>query len=100
MLSRMRCLRAASLSLRCCVRRVVSTGPYAVVRHPMYAAATLLYLATPVALGSFWGLVPAAFVATGMVVRILLEERTLREELEGYDAYTRTVRWRLLPGVW
>jgi protein-S-isoprenylcysteine O-methyltransferase Ste14 len=80
--------------------RVVSTGPYAVVRHPMYAAATLLYLATPVALGSFWGLVPAAFVAMGMVVRILLEERTLREELEGYDAYTRTVRWRLLPGVW
>lgn len=79
---------------------VISTGPYAVVRHPMYVAVHVMFLATPLALGSWWGLVPAALVVPGMVVRILDEEKQLREGLPGYREYCEKVRWRQVPGVW
>jgi len=79
--------------------RVVTTGPYAVVRHPMYAGYVVWLLATPVALGSVPALVPAALIATGMVVRTVLEDRTLHAELPGYPEYASKVRWRLLPHV-
>ena len=79
--------------------RVITTGPYAVVRHPMYAGYIVWLLATPVALGSVPALVPAALVAAGIVVRTVLEDRTLHAELPGYPEYASKVRWRLLPHV-
>ena len=81
-------------------QRVVSTGPYAVVRHPMYAAVTLIALATPVALGSWWALIPAACLIAVMTARIRNEERVLADELKGYRDYMRTTVYRLIPGVW
>jgi protein-S-isoprenylcysteine O-methyltransferase Ste14 len=79
--------------------RVVTTGPYAAVRHPMYAGYIVWLLATPFALGSVPALVPAALIAIGMVVRTVLEDRTLHAELPGYPEYAAKVRWRLLPHV-
>lgn len=79
---------------------VISSGPYAVVRHPMYVATNVMFLASPVALGSWWGLVPAVLVLPGMVLRILDEEQQLREGLPGYAEYCEKVRWRQVPGVW
>ena len=78
---------------------VVSTGPYAVVRHPMYAGYFVWLLAVPVALGSLWALLPAALVAAAIVVRTVLEDRTFHAELPGYAEYAARVRWRLLPHV-
>lgn len=81
-------------------QRVISTGPYAVVRHPMYVATNAMFLATPLALGSWWALVPAVLVLPGMVWRILDEEKQLREGLPGYREYCEKVRWRQVPGLW
>jgi protein-S-isoprenylcysteine O-methyltransferase Ste14 len=80
--------------------RVVSGGPYAFVRHPGYAGPMAGHLALPIALGSLWGLVPAALGCACLAIRIGLEERVLREELPGYTEYATRVRWRLVPGVW
>lgn len=79
---------------------VVSSGPYAVLRHPGYAGAVAAHLALPLALGSPWGVAPAVLGAGFVVLRIQGEERVLREGLPGYAAYAARVRWRLLPGVW
>jgi protein-S-isoprenylcysteine O-methyltransferase Ste14 len=79
---------------------VVDTGPYAIVRHPGYAAAGLLCLGIPLALGSFWALVPGVVAYLVLVVRTVLEDRTLRAELPGYEGYAQRVRYRLVPGVW
>lgn len=79
---------------------VISSGPYAAVRHPMYTAAIILYVATPVALASWRGLVPAAVLAAVIVWRLLDEEAYLARNLPGYDDYRRKVRARLIPGVW
>lgn len=81
-------------------QQIVSTGPYAIVRHPMYAATILMYLATPVALGSWWGVLPALTLIPIMVLRIRNEEEVLLRELAGYEEYRRKVRYRLLPCVW
>jgi len=81
-------------------QRVVATGPYAWVRHPMYAGSVLAFLATPLALGSWWALLPALLLCGSMVVRLLDEERYLTVHLPGYDAYRAALRWRLVPGVW
>jgi protein-S-isoprenylcysteine O-methyltransferase Ste14 len=81
-------------------QRVISTGLYAVVRHPMYAFAVLLFLATPLALGSWWGLVPAALLLATLVWRLLDEEQYLARNLPGYADYQRQVRTRLIPGIW
>jgi protein-S-isoprenylcysteine O-methyltransferase Ste14 len=80
-------------------QRVISTGPYAHVRHPMYAGAALLIFAMPIALGSFWGMLPAALAIPVLIARILDEERTLSAELPGYDDYCRAVPYRLVPLV-
>jgi protein-S-isoprenylcysteine O-methyltransferase Ste14 len=79
---------------------VVTTGPYAIVRHPMYAGAGLMFFGIPMLLGSAYGiaLAPAWYIL--LAVRIPLEERVLRENLAGYDDYARRVPWRLLPGIW
>ncbi len=79
--------------------RVVSTGPYAVVRHPMYAGYALWVIASAVALGSLPALAPALLIAVGVVVRTVLEDRTLHAELPGYAEYASRVRWRLVPRV-
>lgn len=79
---------------------LVSTGLYAVVRHPMYAGNVLLMAGTPLALGSYWGLV---FLLPGvalLAVRLLDEERLLTEQLPGYREYTARVRYRLVPHLW
>jgi len=79
---------------------VVSGGPYRVVRHPGYLGGILTLLSTPIMLGSLWALLPAGFVVGLTVVRTFLEDKTLQEELNGYKDYSKTVRYRLLPGVW
>lgn len=81
-------------------QRVVDQGPYARVRHPGYAALALWALATPLLLRSRWALVPAAFTAAWVVLRTALEDAFLRRRLDGYAAYARRVRTRLVPGVW
>lgn len=80
--------------------KVVDTGPYAIVRHPMYLSAFFLFFGSALALGSFWALIPAGFVALVIVVRTALEDRTLQNELEGYKVYASRVRYRLIPGIW
>lgn len=80
--------------------RVVTTGPYAVVRHPGYLGAILGGLALPLMLGSAWTFVPAGLVAALFVVRTALEDRMLRRKLPGYEDYSHHTRYRLLPGVW
>jgi protein-S-isoprenylcysteine O-methyltransferase Ste14 len=80
--------------------RVVDSGPYAHVRHPMYLGMLLQYLGQPLLLGSTWALLPVAGVVLAMSARIVLEERTLRAELPGYVEYTARTRFRLLPGLW
>jgi protein-S-isoprenylcysteine O-methyltransferase Ste14 len=79
---------------------VISTGPYAMVRHPIYFGVIILVLGTPLALGSLWGLLFMLVDVPILMVRILDEEKLLRSELDGYDAYTRDVRYRLVPGLW
>jgi len=81
-------------------QRVISTGPYAIVRHPMYAGTTALFLATPVALGSWWALLPALSLVPIFVLRIRNEEEVLLRELAGYEEYRRKVRYRLVPFIW
>ena len=80
--------------------RVIDTGPYAFVRHPGYLGFFGWCLSAPLLLGSWWAFVPAVLSVVGLVVRTALEDRTLRKELEGYEAYSKRVRHRLLPGVW
>jgi protein-S-isoprenylcysteine O-methyltransferase Ste14 len=81
-------------------QRVVSTGPYAVVRHPLYAAALLLLPSTALLLGSWLGLAATIVLAAGLVVRTALEDRKLQRELPGYREYTQRVRHRLIPRIW
>jgi protein-S-isoprenylcysteine O-methyltransferase Ste14 len=79
---------------------VVSSGAYALVRHPAYAGVLLAHLALPFALGSIWALVPAAVGTILFIVRTAREDQTLRDHLVGYREYQTRVRWRLLPGMW
>jgi protein-S-isoprenylcysteine O-methyltransferase Ste14 len=80
--------------------RVVDSGPYAIVRHPGYAAGAMILIGMALALGSLWALLPAALVIASIAVRTALEERVLRAELPGYADYTRRVTYRWIPGVW
>jgi protein-S-isoprenylcysteine O-methyltransferase Ste14 len=80
--------------------RVVDTGPYAWVRHPMYSAAIVMLAGIPLALDSVWGLLVVPLGVAVLAARLLAEERTLDRRLPGYLEYRRRVRWRLLPGLW
>ena len=80
--------------------RVITGGPYRYVRHPGYGGFLLFWLGSALALNSAWALVPVVLLAAVTGLRILYEERTLREGLDGYVDYTRNVRFRLVPGVW
>jgi protein-S-isoprenylcysteine O-methyltransferase Ste14 len=79
---------------------VISTGPYHYVRHPMYAGGLLLFLGTPLLLGSWYGLLLFLVLIPAVAVRAIPEERVLRAELPGYDAYMAQVKYRLIPYVW
>ena len=81
-------------------QRVISTGPYGVVRHPMYAYSLLLMIGAPLLLGSLWGLLGLALFVPLLAARLLGEEAMLMEGLPGYRDYAAKVRFRLVPGVW
>ncbi len=79
---------------------VVTTGPYRYVRHPLYGGAILFFLGTPLLLGSWYGLAVAPVMIAFLAARARMEEKTLRQELEGYEEYAARVRYRLIPGIW
>jgi protein-S-isoprenylcysteine O-methyltransferase Ste14 len=81
-------------------QKVISSGVYALVRHPMYFGALFLFAGTPVALGSWWALLLFPVLIPILVARILNEEKLLARDLPGYVEYMRKVRYRLIPGVW
>lgn len=81
-------------------QRLISTGLYAIVRHPMYMGVIIMYLPTPVALGSYWGLIPMATIPLALVLRILNEEKILSKDLPGYKDYCQKTKYRLIPFVW
>lgn len=80
-------------------QRVISTGPYAIVRHPMYSSAAVYFIGLPLALGSYWGLIPALLTILCLVLRLFDEETFLSQNLAGYTDYCAKVRWRLAPGI-
>jgi protein-S-isoprenylcysteine O-methyltransferase Ste14 len=80
-------------------QKVISTGPYALLRHPMYAGGSLYLFGTPLALASYCGLLPLAVMIPFLIWRLFDEERLLAEKLPGYTDYCRKVRWRLVPGI-
>jgi protein-S-isoprenylcysteine O-methyltransferase Ste14 len=79
---------------------VISTGPYAFVRHPMYGFGFFTFIGMPLMTGSWWGLAALPLMGAGLHLRTLGEERMLRTELVGYEDYARRVRWRYAPGIW
>ncbi len=81
-------------------QKVISTGLYSVIRHPMYLGTLIMYLATPVALGSLAAVPLFMVLIPAIVLRILNEEEVLRRDLEGYSGYCGKVRYRLLPHIW
>jgi protein-S-isoprenylcysteine O-methyltransferase Ste14 len=81
-------------------QKVIDTGLYGIVRHPMYLATLFMFLPIPLILGSLWGLIPFALYPVIIVARILNEEKVLTEQLDGYAEYKQKVRYRLIPFVW
>jgi len=81
-------------------QKVIESGPYRFVRHPMYLGAALMYIASPLALGSYWAIIPAIFIIPVFIARIINEEKVLTKELEGYSEYKQKTRYRLIPGIW
>jgi protein-S-isoprenylcysteine O-methyltransferase Ste14 len=81
-------------------QRVITTGPYTLIRHPMYLGVILMFLATPLALGSWWSLPVFLLLPISLVFRIRNEEELLVRELPGYAEYCEKVRYRLIPLVW
>lgn len=81
-------------------QQVISTGPYSLVRHPMYLGGLLMLLFSPLALGSWWAMIFGVLISFGLVFRIKNEEEVLVRDLPGYEDYRSRVRWRLIPGVW
>jgi len=80
--------------------KVITTGPYAVVRHPLYSGFILWFFSMSIALGSLYGLILVVLMTTLLIVRIHFEEKLLHEELEGYTEYTKKVKKRLIPWIW
>lgn len=81
-------------------QQVITSGPYAFVRHPGYMGTLLMNLAAPFMLNSLWALIPAIGIVVVFILRTHLEDSTLQAELPGYVAYTQKVRYRLIPGIW
>jgi len=81
-------------------QKVISTGLYGFVRHPMYIGVIIMFIPTPVALGSYWGLIPMVTIPLAIVFRILNEEKVLCKDLPGYKEYCQKTRYRLIPFIW
>jgi protein-S-isoprenylcysteine O-methyltransferase Ste14 len=81
-------------------QKVIDTGLYSIVRHPMYSAATLLYVSSTLVLGSYYALIPVVFIPAILAIRLLNEEKVLKKDLPGYSEYMAKVRYRLIPFVW
>ena len=81
-------------------QNVVSSGPYAIVRHPGYVGALMMFAGIALALASWWALVPAAWAGAVLILRTSWEDALLQAELDGYADYVRRVRFRLVPGIW
>ena len=81
-------------------QKVITSGPYAKVRHPMYSVVLTMYLFSPLALGSYWAVIPMIFIIPLIVARILNEEKVLTRDLDGYEDYMQKTRCRLIPGIW
>ncbi|MGB0559949.1 MAG: methyltransferase family protein [Pseudohongiellaceae bacterium] len=81
-------------------QQLVDTGLYGIVRHPMYSGVIIMYFGTPIALGSWWGLLPLLLFLVGLQIRMNNEEEVLERELEGYGDYKQRLRWRVIPGIW
>ena len=81
-------------------QRVIDSGPYARVRHPMYLGIIVFMISIPLLLGSLWALIPGALIGILFIVRTALEDRTLQQELPGYQEYAKRIRYRLLPWIW
>ena len=81
-------------------QKVISTGPYALVRHPMYAGALVMLLGIPIALGSWWGILVFAAILPALIWRLFEEEKFLARNLAGYVEYQNKVRYRLIPTIW
>ena len=81
-------------------QQVISHGVYVIVRHPMYMAMTIIFLFTPIALGSYWAIIPAILFPCILAMRLINEEKKLLKELDGYEDYIKKVKYRLIPGIW
>jgi len=81
-------------------QKVVSTGLYAIVRHPMYVAVLMMYVLSPLALGSYWAVLAVLPLPVLVIFRIKSEEKILRDKLTGYREYTQKVKYRLIPYIW
>jgi protein-S-isoprenylcysteine O-methyltransferase Ste14 len=81
-------------------QEVISSGPYAIVRHPMYLGVSLMYILSPLALGSYWATIPSLLIIPLLVARIRNEESVLGRELKGYKEYMQKTTYRLIPGIW
>lgn len=90
----------SSYSLKNSDHHIVREGPYKVVRHPAYAGAILLFMTKPLLLGSLWAYVPAFFIVILLVIKTLIEDRFMWEEVHGYKTYAAEVKFQLLPGIW
>lgn len=81
-------------------QKVIETGPYSVVRHPMYSSFMVMMIGLPLALGSYYSFIPSLLVCLSIVFRTVKEDETLQKELSGYKAYTKKTRYKLIPGIW
>jgi len=81
-------------------QKVITTGPYSIIRHPMYAGFVLMFIFMPLALGSYWALIFFIPIVGSIILRALNEEKVLLRDLKGYKEYCKKVKYRLIPGVW
>ncbi len=81
-------------------QKVCTTGPYRFVRHPGYIGSIIFEMTVPIALGSWWAFIAGLLIAVFTIVRTAMEDKTLQNELDGYQAYAQNTRYRLIPGVW
>jgi protein-S-isoprenylcysteine O-methyltransferase Ste14 len=81
-------------------QKVIDTGPYAIVRHPMYTGMILFIFMSPLVLGSYWAMIPAVAIIPLISARCVNEEKVLAKDLPGYNEYLNKVKYRLMPGIW
>ncbi|HMR00766.1 MAG TPA: isoprenylcysteine carboxylmethyltransferase family protein [Candidatus Gracilibacteria bacterium] len=81
-------------------QKLITTGLYGMVRHPMYVGVIIMYYSLPIAMGSYWAIIPLLPLLPIMVIRTLNEEEVLKRDLPGYKEYCKKVKYRLIPGIW